>query len=288
MSFADAPACDLVIGIGAQKSGTSSLWALLRQQSWFLPAERKELQYFSFHHRRGPAWYADRFPSAEPGRVRGEVTPDYLHVPEAAHRMRREVPAARLIAILRHPVDRAHSAYLHARRLGDVPRGMSFREALRTEPQRRGEPFAGLFEGGMYARQLHRFLALFPREQLHVELFEEFVDPSSGAAERVLRFAAPEGAPIRIDAVPRNNAYHEVLLPSVARARITVIRRAEELGWPRLQAVARRIRPWVALRRPAPRPPMDPDDRAHLLERYAPENAALAALLRRPLPGWDR
>ncbi len=288
MSGATIPSGDLVIGIGAQKSGTSSLWALLRQQSWFLPAERKELQYFSFHHDRGPAWYADRFPTAEPGRTRGEVTPDYLHVPEAAHRMRREAPDARLIAILRHPVDRAHSAYLHARRLGDIPRGLSFREALRTEPQRRGRPFAGLFEGGLYARQLARFLGQFPSEQVHVELFEEFTAPDSGAAERALRFAAPEGAPIVLDGVPQRNAFHEVRLPAAARARMVLIRASDRLGRPGIQRLARSVRPAIALRRPATPPEMDSLDRAHLLERYAPENAALSALLGRPLPGWDR
>lgn len=279
---------DLVIGIGAQKSGTSSLWALLRRQPWFLPAERKELQYFSFNHHRGAGWYAERLPEPTDGRMRGEVSPGYLEVPEVAFRMHREVPHARLVAILRHPVERAYSAYLHARRLGDVPRTMSFGEALRAEPQRRGRAFAGLFECGLYARQLTRFLSFFPSDRIHVELFDDFVEPSTGAAERLLRFAAPEGAPIVVGDVPRRNAFHEVRLPRVERARTMLIRAAERTGWRRLEVASRSIRPSVAMRRTSTPPPLDPRDRAMLLERYAPENAALARILGRPLPGWDR
>lgn len=239
---------DLVLGIGAQKAATTSVWRLLTAQHWFLPARRKELQFFSYEHHRGEDWYWQQFPDPVSGMVRGEVTPDYLLVPQVAYRMHRVAPQARLFAVLRHPVDRAFSAYVDARRLGHLPRRMSFEEALRLEAQRRGRPYAGLFEGGLYARQLRRFLEFFPRERIHVEFFEELVDIHSGALGRLLAFAAA-GRPVEGDGsapLPHENAGRH--------------------GQPQLE----------------------PETRALLLERYAPENSALAALLGRDLPRWDR
>lgn len=238
---------DLVLGIGAQKAATTSVWRLLTKEPWFLPAREKELQFFSYEHHRGEEWYWQQFPDPVPGTVRGEITPDYLLVPEAAYRMHRIAPQARLFAVLRHPVERAFSAYMDARRLGHLPKRTSFEEALRLEAQRRGRPYAGLFEGGLYARQLRRFLEWFPRERLHVELFEEMIDLRSGALGRLLAFAAA-GRPVEGGSsvpLPHENSGHR-------------------------------------------HPRLEPGTRAQLLDRYAPENAALSALLGRDLPGWDR
>jgi hypothetical protein len=106
------------LGIGAQRSGTTTLYELLRRHpETFLPDE-KELHYFSLHHHRPLGWYAAKFAAAAPGRRVGEISPYCLFHPEAPARIAAALPHVKLIALLRDPVDRALSGYRHARRLG--------------------------------------------------------------------------------------------------------------------------------------------------------------------------
>lgn len=279
---------DLVIGIGAQKAGTTSVWAALREQAWFLPARRKELHYFSLHPERPEAWYWEQFPPRQAGRIRGEMTPDYLRVPQVPHRLARVAPAARLVVLLRNPVDRAYSAFLHGWRLGEIPRSMTFDEALAAEPQRRGRAFAELYEGGLYARQLRRFLEHFPREQLHIELFEDLIGDGGASLARILRFANPAADVPPTVPFPHRNPARQPLPWAVARVRTRAFRWARDRDHHRIARVLQRLeRDWPQSgRRTAP--PLEPATRRRLLERYAPENAALAQMLNRPLPGWDR
>lgn len=279
---------DVLIGLGAQKAGTTSVWVALKRQSWFLPAREKELHHFSLTPDRPTAWYWRQFPPPRDGHVRGEISPDYLRVPQAAHRIHRVAPEARLFAILRHPVDRAYSAYLHGRRVGDIPRRMTFDEALAREATRRGRPFSELFEGGLYARQLRRFLELFPADRLHVELFDDVVAEDGEGLRRILRFANPAVGDAVVGPLPRRNVARSPLPYGIAAvwtraARVATVRGRHD--------VARRLRGlearWDAPGR-AEVPPLDPRTRARLIDRYAPENMALSALIGRPLPGWDR
>lgn len=282
------PHQDLVIGIGAQKAGTTSVWVALRAQPWFLPAHKKEVHYFSLHPERPPSWYWSQFPQGRPGHIRGEMSPDYLRVPQAAQRIARIAPAARLIAILRHPVDRAYSAFLHGRRLGEIPRRMTLDQALATEPQRRGLPFAELYEGGLYARQLRRFLEYFPPERLHVELFEDLIGDDGTSLARILRFVNPTADIPSTVRPPHRNPARQPLPWAVARLRVKAFRWARDRDQHRTARLLQRLeRAWPDSGRRAA-PPLEPATRRRLLERYAPENAALADLLGRDLPGWDR
>ena len=106
--------------IGAQRAGTSLLHQiLLGHPEVYVPRERKEVHYFDRYFERGVAWYEGYFPAADAARsyrAIGEITPDYLATEEAPARIHALLPACRLIAILRNPVDRAYSWYQHARR----------------------------------------------------------------------------------------------------------------------------------------------------------------------------
>jgi len=123
----------------------------------------------------------------------GEASPGYLLHPLAPERVQGTVPDARLIVLLRDPVDRAFSHYHHEVALGREP--LSFEEALDHEPERtRGEEERLIREPdyfshawwnhtylarGRYAEQLERWLAVFPREQLLVLASEELgADPA--------------------------------------------------------------------------------------------------------------
>jgi hypothetical protein len=104
--------------LGTQKGGTTTLHHLLRQHpDVFLPSV-KEVHFFSLHYGKGAAWYGEHFRGAQPQQRCGEITPYYLFHPEAPGRIHQLLPKARLIILLRDPVERLLSQYFHSRRLG--------------------------------------------------------------------------------------------------------------------------------------------------------------------------
>jgi len=203
-SFA-RPLPDFLI-LGAQKAGTTALYAYLRWHPGITGPAWKEVSYFDRHYGRGPRWYRGHFPLRTGARIAGEASPGYVFHPLAPERVRATVPNAKLIVLLRDPVDRAFSHYHHEVKLGREP--LSFEEAIEAEPERtRGEAERLLREPGYfsrawwdytylargrYAEQLERWFAVFPREQLLlVESGELAADPKQAYA-RVLGFL---GAP---------------------------------------------------------------------------------------------
>jgi hypothetical protein len=125
---------DFVI-IGARKAGTTFLYNLLTRHPHVEPAAAKEIHYFdSLIKEEDIEWYSRCFPKPryENGRrtITGEATP-YLAHSLAAERMARVVPQARLIALLRNPIDRAYSDYQHVVSRGKEP--LTFDEAIELE-----------------------------------------------------------------------------------------------------------------------------------------------------------
>lgn len=206
--------------IGAQRAGTSSLYKYLGRHPCVAPSLRKEVQYLSARHGRGVDWYRIHFPLAARRRlwegVLGrpllsfEATPDYLFHPLTPRRAADLLPEARLIVLLRDPVDRAYSHYRHNVRLGFED--LSFEAALAAEPHRlAGEmerlmadptyPAKSLlrysyFARGRYAEQLERWYEAYPPERLHVISSEDFYRRTPEVFREVLAFLElPEWSP---------------------------------------------------------------------------------------------
>jgi hypothetical protein len=200
--------------IGGQRCGTTSLYDHLARHPDVLRAFRKEVHFFDVNWPRGKAWYLAHFPtrawagalSRRRGRpvVTGEASPYYLFHPAAARRAARTVPSARLVALLRNPVDRALSHYHHELRLGHEK--LTFLEAIDAEENRldgerdrlladdRARSFAhrnwSYLARGRYAEQLEEWWRWFPRERMLVLRSEDlFADPE-GTVARVLEFLA--------------------------------------------------------------------------------------------------
>lgn len=197
---------DFII-IGGRCCGTTSLYAYLTAHPHVVAAATKEVHFFDDHWADGPGWYRAHFPlrwerllatlvRREPY-VTGEASPFYLYHPEVPARLRSLCPAARLLVLLRNPVDRAFSHYQQSRRAGVEP--LSFEEALEAEPARlREAAFDGAGSGamkdysyaarGQYAEQLARWLPRFPREQLLVTQSEALFAAPEGQMRRVFEF----------------------------------------------------------------------------------------------------
>jgi Sulfotransferase domain len=117
--------------IGAQKAGTTALYAYLRWHPAVLGPSWKEVSFFDRHYSRGEAWYRGQFPNAlrlqlverrsgaRP--IVGEASPSYLFHPLAPERVAALLPGARLVALVRNPVERAFSHYQHEVALGREP-----------------------------------------------------------------------------------------------------------------------------------------------------------------------
>jgi len=125
--------------VGAQRSGTTSLFKYLTRHPDYRAPIRKEIHYFSLHYSRGPEWYKAHFPGVDDApSFTGDATPYYLYHPLAAQRAHELLPDAKIVVLLRDPVSRARSHYQH-----EVAKGherLSFRDAIDAEPERlRGE-----------------------------------------------------------------------------------------------------------------------------------------------------
>ena len=103
--------------IGAQKSGTTTLYGLLKQHPNIYLPPTKELHYFTLNYSEGIDWYKNHFINCASHQVCGEITPYYLFHPFAALRASQVIPNARILILLRDPVERALSQYYHSCRL---------------------------------------------------------------------------------------------------------------------------------------------------------------------------
>jgi len=201
--------------IGAQKAGTTALYAYLRWHPAIAGPFWKEVSFFDRHWSRGEAWYRGQFPLRRNGRLVGEASPSYVFHPLAPERVYSLVPDVRLVVLLREPGDRAYSQYQHEVALGREP--LSFEDALEAEEERlegevarlRSDPRAfsrawwdhTYASRGLYADQLERWFELFPREQVLALTTEELGARPGETYATVLSFlGAP---PHALDSYPR-------------------------------------------------------------------------------------
>lgn len=253
------------------RSGTTSLARALRAHPEVFVATGKEVRFFTEHYGRGSDWYRARFTGADGSTAVGEATPSYLPNPAVPERMAETVPEARLVAILRNPVDRAWSHYWMHRALGHEGRG--FAEAIEAEPNGGSFPYLGM---GRYLEQLQRFSARFGRDRMLVLVFEDFVRDPASAFGRVCRLLDIDDRPRPKELYERANRY--VTYRSL-RGRVLAKRFPGVLG---------RVAGRLVTRKRASYPPMDPVLRRALIERVEDDNRALEGWLGVDLSIWRR
>ncbi len=205
---------DFII-IGAQKSGTTSLYNFLAQHPLVIPATTKEIHFFdnvNNNFARGRNWYRSHFPSSlykiykkathKQGFITGEASPYYIFHPLVPRRISEMVPRVKLIVLLRNPLDRAYSHYQHNVRMGREP--LSFEEAIDSEEERlEGEIEKMLVDQnywsfnhqhfsyrsrGIYIDQLRAWQTYFTREQILVLGSEDFYSNLSATYNKALTF----------------------------------------------------------------------------------------------------
>lgn len=254
--------------VGAPKCGTSALHGALQGHPQLFLATVKEPKFFLTAEEPPPdagggpgdvptwgehVWrradYEALFDPAPPGALRGEGTVFYLYDTDAQRRIHDLVPDARLIAVLRDPVERAHSNWSHLREAGLEPEA-DFLTACHLEPERREAGWAHFWHyvaQGRYGEQLEHLYGLFPREQVLLLRYRDLTQAPVCTADRVCAFLGVETG--RVGSVPR-----------------------------------RHVRSDVHGRTSGP----TPEERAAALEWFADDVARLEALTGRDLADWRR
>lgn len=231
---------DLII-IGAQRSGTSSLYSYLIANPAIERSHVKEVHYFDSHFQRGILWYRAHFPMARHleslARALGsktiatEASPYYLSHPLAPHRVRGVLPQVKLVVLLRDPVDRALSHYHLSVRKGTER--LSIEDAIEREPERlageherllavplsnsAGHRRHGYVARGQYAEQLERWLSVFPRDQLLILNTAGLFDDPNRVLRRICEFAGVVHRPMPSYNVRPSRTYPDY---SAVRARL--------------------------------------------------------------------
>ena len=198
--------------IGFVKCGTTSLYEYLIQHPSVYAPTGKEIDYFDRFHKRGNNWYKNKFPLQiqkfliknfyKKNFVTGEATPRYIEHPHALKRIKKTLPNAKFIVLLRNPIDRAYSHYNQNIHLDYEYR--SFEDAIAHEQERiRGRyqkmqdnenyyswdfDIYAYLQHGIYATYLERWLQEFPKEQFFITSSEEFLKDTKNVYNKVLKF----------------------------------------------------------------------------------------------------
>jgi hypothetical protein len=289
--------------IGAAKSGTTALWAFLRQHPDVFMPDQKEPHHFAFPPDQpapvfaGPGAtmhqavtdsraYATLFAEAGDASAVGEASALYLYLPDAAARIAASVPDARLVAVLRQPADRAFSSYAHLKRQGREPAG-SFEDALALEQERIRNGWGFLWryrDLGHYARQLRPYLDRFGAERLLVLRYDDLVANPLAVVQRTYAHLGVDPTFVpdltmrpNVGGIPRPGWRGRLL------GRQSPVRR---LTGRLVPASMRRRLGAAADRQALRREKIDPDVRWRLTREFEAEIGVLGAMLDLDFSGW--
>lgn len=181
---------DFII-IGAQKSGTSSLFYYLSQHPSLNLSVTKEIHYYNYYTRQGKniGWYKSFFPLKvrSINKKTGEASPYYLFEESAAKQLKRDIPTIKLIVILRNPIDRAYSAYNMNVSQGTNQAPQTFEQAI-ANTDLSVEASQVYLIRGQYAAHIKKWLKYFERDQFLFIKSEVFFENPRSTLEKVYKF----------------------------------------------------------------------------------------------------
>ena len=294
--------------IGAPKAGTTALHAALAQHPQLFLPRVKEPKYYlcdgrppSSSQHRGPGdrhssrewvWsrerYAALYARAPHGTLAGDSTPFCLYDAASHARIHRDVPAARLIAVLRDPVDRAYSNWMHLWSDGLEPES-DFLRALEREDDRVAAgwaPFWHYRRLGRYAEQLARLFEVFPRDQVLLLRYRDLVDFPEDTLARATGFLGVADLPLPVRA---ENSRPYVADTPEARRWARVIRAGAAAGAYLPPQAWRRVERRLHRRLQAgggPRPVLDETARQQAVAHFADDIRQLESLTGDDYGAW--
>ena len=285
--------------IGAAKTGTTSVCNYLRRHPALFFPEDSEPQFFSHdeNYTKGVDWYASLFDSAAGGQICGEKSTAYTRwptCPDVPKRIAEVVPDVKLIYMLRHPIDRAYSHYVHrvtVELYKGQPIPVSFEQHVKTDTM--------CVESSEYMKQIEQYLPRFAKDRLLVLFFEDFVAQPKAMLQDVMKFIGVDPAfdvmaegPIHKKKAARQR---EQRVRKKLTGPVKAIPGASHVGrliprrWK--DAAYRLLRATPSGRRTAQQftpTPMRPETTAVLLDRFREGNDRLAEFVGRDLSHWNQ
>lgn len=260
--------------IGTSKAGSTWIFKMLSSHPKIFMADGKGLYFFCGHYDRGLEWYSAQFKPTGQHRMVGESSHTYMASAVAYKRIAKDLPEAKLIACVRDPVERAFSDYLDGLKNGGFTG--TFEEVIEQDPE--------IVDIGRYGSQIQRYLDHFPRQQLHVALFDDLACRPTEFAAKIQTFLGVE--PCELSASLQQNKVMPAGTPRLkplARMTKRLSKAAKRAGLKRLTGRAKTsvmlrnllYRPYT----PETRPKMRPDTRLRLRELFAPEVDKMDRLL---------
>lgn len=292
--------------IGAPKAGTTALHAALARHPALYMSPITEPKFFLSDGpppvRGGPGdaltyrehvWrredYEALFDATPPGALAGEATPLYMYDREAIRRIRELIPEAKLIAVVRDPVERAHSNWTHLWSAGLEPVG-DFVRACAEEQRRIDAGWASFWHYtglGRYGEQLQHVFTLFPRDQVHVIRYRRLVDEPVRTLDGICDFLGVDAGVVT--EVPRQNvtAHPEATFGhrAVARALRAGSAAGRFLPGAASAAVTRGLERFLQ-RGSRERQPLSWDQRQALIVRFEDDLRLLETLLGEDFGDW--
>ena len=156
---------------GIEKGGTSALFHYLKAHPEVFMPKEKELNFFNFNYAKGIEWYERYFAESGGAPFRGEASPLYMTYPEVPRRIAQVTPKAKLLFVLRDPIERAYSHYWF-----NVNRGVQYPQESFSKMIRRESGYRRYLWKGFYCDQIEMFLPHFNREQLYFIVTEKMAE----------------------------------------------------------------------------------------------------------------
>ncbi len=297
-----------VLVIGAPKAGTTALHTALARHPQVYACPVKEPKYFLCGGKPPPAFngrgdahsqqewiwrpedYRRLFRAARPDQLRLESTPFYLYDGDARRRIAEELPEAKLIAVVRDPIDRAYSNWMHLW-VDGLEQAADFVAACQEEDARvraGWAPFWHYRRLGRYGEQLNDLKRRVDPDRLLVLRYRELVSEPARALAKVTTFLRIDASVVT--AIPADNSRGYVAPGPKAQATGALISVGAGLGRFAPPQVWRQVsRPVLAVRRAGEhrhRPELNPDQRRQLLEDHLEDIALLEDLLGEDFGDW--
>ena len=290
--------------IGAAKAGTTALHGYIKQHPQVYLSHTKETNFFALENQplnfTGPGddeavntfsvtsleEYKAQYDGVTDEVALGEASPLYLYSERAPERIAHYVPDVKIIAILRHPAERAYASFLHLIR-DDRESLRDFAQALREEDERVEAGYEHIWHYrrlGFYYEQLERYYERFSAENIKVYLQEDLKHNADELFRDLFKFLGvdPTFKPDtslkhNVSGVPKNQALHSFLakpnwfkstfkhlIPNTMRHKLVTNVRQGNLA----------------------KPPLDPQVKAELIELYREDTLKLQDLIGRDLSSW--
>jgi hypothetical protein len=290
--------------IGAAKAGTTALYAALEQHPQVYMSPFKEPNFFAFEGETldcpsgtkkssylakcntSLEAYQKQFQNVSNEIAIGEASPSYLYHPKAPERMHHYIPDAKLIAVLRNPVERAYSNFLHNIREGSEP-CTDFAQALAEEENRmRDNWWWGFYylQAGFYSNQLQRYFDRFDPSQIKVYLYEDLNRNLLNVVQDIFqflqvdeRFTPDTSTRYNVSGIPKNKLIYNFLTQQ------NIIKKPFKRLVPdklRKRFVSHLKHQTLA------KPELSPQVRSNLIQVYREDILQLQDLLQRDLSTW--